>query len=108
MNLISVDDFFKEYNSVVIEPGSFIDNLHFVRKFDRIICANSTFSWWAAFLSEASKIYTFARWTCKNNSRRLKVLCRPSYIKDAIRVDGEFYKEYKTKTFYAAFKEDEK
>ena len=37
-------------------------DFHFIRQFDNIICGNSSFSWWAAYLSEASKIYTFSKW----------------------------------------------
>jgi hypothetical protein len=38
------------------------EDFHFIRSFDKIICANSSFSWWAAFLSEARKIVTFDPW----------------------------------------------
>ena len=38
------------------------NDFHFIRSFDRIICSNSTFCWWAAFLSDASQIYTFKPW----------------------------------------------
>ena len=38
------------------------EDFHFIRSFDKIICANSSFSWWAAFLSDARKIVTFDPW----------------------------------------------
>jgi hypothetical protein len=34
----------------------------FIRSFDRIVTCNSTFSWLAAYLSDASKIWTFKPW----------------------------------------------
>jgi len=37
-------------------------DFNFIREFDTIICGNSTFSWMAAFLSDASKIFTFSKW----------------------------------------------
>lgn len=38
------------------------EDFHFMRSFDRIVCSNSTFAWWAAFLSTARKIWTFGPW----------------------------------------------
>ena len=38
------------------------EDFHYIRSFDKIICANSSFSWWAAFLSEAKTIVTFDPW----------------------------------------------
>lgn len=35
---------------------------NYLRAFDRIICSNSSFCWWACFFSRASRIYTFMRW----------------------------------------------
>jgi hypothetical protein len=35
-----------------------IDEFRFLMKFDQIVQSNSTFSWWASFLSEASAVYT--------------------------------------------------
>jgi GR25 family glycosyltransferase involved in LPS biosynthesis len=37
-------------------------DFNFIMQFDRIICSNSTFCWWAAFLSEARTIWTFEPW----------------------------------------------
>jgi hypothetical protein len=34
------------------------NDFHFMRGFAAIACANSTFSWWAAYLSNAVRIYT--------------------------------------------------
>lgn len=48
--------FRKKYNAVVRPPGA-IDNIIFIKQFNKIIISNSTFLWWAAYLSDASEIY---------------------------------------------------
>lgn len=55
--------YFKEYNPIIVKTFPAQD-WNFLRMFDRIICANSTFSWWACFFSKASRIHTFKRWIC--------------------------------------------
>lgn len=52
---------FRRYNPVIVSLGPKVD-WEYLRKFDRIVTANSTFSWWAAYFSAASRIYTFKRW----------------------------------------------
>ena len=52
---------FKHYSPTIVS-GTPKSDFNFLRSFDRIVCSNSTFAWWAAYLSEASKIYTFKRW----------------------------------------------
>lgn len=47
-------------------------DFHFIREFDTIICGNSSFSWWAAFLSEATNIYTFADWMREPHGHKIK------------------------------------
>jgi Glycosyl transferase family 11 len=37
--------------------GTPIEQFNFITRFNRIILSNSTFAWWAAFLSEAAEIY---------------------------------------------------
>lgn len=64
-------DVFKKYNTIVIPTNSEKD-FPFIRQFNKIICSNSTYCWWAAFLSEAEHIYIADKWlsplirTCKN------------------------------------------
>lgn len=45
-----------------IVSGTPKSDFEFLMQFDRIVCSNSTFAWWAAFLSDASKIYLFENW----------------------------------------------
>lgn len=52
---------FKRFNPIIVS-STIEHDWNFIRSFDRILCSNSTFSWWACFLSEASKIYTFKKW----------------------------------------------
>jgi hypothetical protein len=52
---------FARYDPVIVSSTGRAD-WQYIRSFDRIICSNSTFCWWAAFLSRARKIYTFKRW----------------------------------------------
>jgi len=52
---------FSRYSPVVVSSGPKGD-WEYLRSFDRIICSNSTFAWWAAYFSRASRIYTFKRW----------------------------------------------
>jgi hypothetical protein len=48
--------YFSEFNNVVVSNDEYTD-FEFIRSFDKIICSNSTFSWWASFLSDASIVY---------------------------------------------------
>lgn len=42
--------------------GSPLQDWNYLRRFRRVICANSTFSWWACFLGDAEDVTTFAPW----------------------------------------------
>jgi hypothetical protein len=55
------DEFKLRYGATVLHQG-ISDDFNVLREFDRVICANGTFSWWATFFSGASKVYTFKRW----------------------------------------------
>lgn len=55
-------------------PGSpamrqdFIDHFNFIRSFDKILVHNSTFSWWAAVLSEVNRVGVWALWKRGNKN----------------------------------------
>jgi len=52
---------FSGYSPRIISSGPKGD-WECLRSFDRIVCSNSSFAWWACFFSRASRIYTFKRW----------------------------------------------
>lgn len=39
-----------------------VRDFHFIRSFGTILCSNSSYCWWATFLSRAKKVYSFSRW----------------------------------------------
>jgi len=49
---------FKKYDPIMIQNTP-KEDFNFMMSFNKIINSNSTFSYWASFLSEAEKIYTF-------------------------------------------------
>ena len=59
-------DYFTKFNYEIISQSEYED-FNFIRKFDKIISSNSTFSWWAAFCSDASKIYVPPYWEGKES-----------------------------------------
>lgn len=82
-------EYLKYFNNIkgvkIVTGNSAAEDFEFIRSFDRIICSNSTFCWWAAFLSDASKIYTFKPWV-----RDPKV--NLSDIPNGKAVPGEFFR----------------
>lgn len=46
-----------EYNPIFLEHVSPMHTFNFVRLFNKIALSQSTYSWWAAYLSDASEIY---------------------------------------------------
>jgi hypothetical protein len=54
-------NYFKDLRPIYVSQPS-KDDFNFIRSFDRIICSNSSFCWWAAFLSTARQIWTFLPW----------------------------------------------
>jgi len=51
-------DHWKARKPVIVSRSPESD-FHFIRQFKRIICGNSTFSWWACFFSHAYRIHTY-------------------------------------------------
>jgi len=70
---------FKEYNPILKHNNNFIDDFNFIRSFDKILLNNSTFSWWAAVLSHASKIGVFRPWKKNKGKIRNKNLGETDY-----------------------------
>jgi len=76
---------FRHYEPIIVASGPKGD-WQYLRSFDRIVTANSTFSWWAAYFSSASRIYTFKRWVT-HPAPRLHA------FPNGIEVDGRFMHE---------------
>lgn len=55
---------FSGYNPKIISQSPAAD-FKFLRSCENIVCSNSTFAWWAAFLSNAKNIFTFGPWMNK-------------------------------------------
>ena len=75
---------FAKYSPVFVR-GSAVDDFLFMKGFNRIVQSQSTFSWWAAFLSDASEIYTpalipnFTEFDRRYSSIDLRVDDEPRY-----------------------------
>ena len=73
---------FSPFSPILVPPDP-VQNFYFLMSFDKIICSNSTFCWWAAWYGEASRIYTIKNWT--NNSLPW---AKPSNLRHAIQLPG--------------------
>jgi len=62
------------------------NDFEFIRQFDTILCGNSSFSWWASYLSEATRIYTFSRWINEPHNH----IIRLAFFKGAAPVNGKW------------------
>lgn len=76
---------FLQYAPTVVSNGPASD-FHFIRRFNTIICSNSSFCWWAAFLSNAEKIITFSRWIREPHGAILRL----AYIRRAVPILGNW------------------
>jgi hypothetical protein len=76
---------FKQYDPIVVSSGPKGD-WEYLRSFDRIVTANSTFSWWAAYFSQASRIYTFKRWVIHPDPQL-------QAFPNGVEIDGKFLHE---------------
>ena len=77
----------QRYNPMIIHQSP-KEDFNFIRSFDTILCGNSSFSWWATYLSEAKKIFTFSKWI---NEPRNKIL-RLAQMRGALPVMGNYFK----------------
>lgn len=75
-------DHFKEFDPIIVSEDAKSD-FFFISSFDKIICSNSTFAWWAAFLGEPSKAYVFKKWL---PSREIDLI----HFENSLPVDGPF------------------
>ncbi|HUX57980.1 MAG TPA: hypothetical protein VMV77_13460, partial [Bacteroidales bacterium] len=75
------------YNPIIVS-NSPAEDFRFIMNFDTILCGNSSFSWFAAFFSEATKIFTFSRWI---NDQHNKIV-RLAEMRGASMQQGSWYK----------------
>lgn len=62
--------YFDKYNPIISQAGEWGDFV-LLRSANRIVCCHSTFSWWAAWLSDASEVYLpvihdSGTWSCQD------------------------------------------
>ena len=76
---------FRKFDPVVVSSGAAGD-WRYLRSFDRIVCSNSSFCWWAAFFSRAGRIYTFKRWVGEGPSGL--PIVRLGRFPNGVEVDG--------------------
>lgn len=86
------DEYFSVFERYrpIFSRGSIKKDFWFLTEFDRIIIGNSSFSWWAAFLSNASKIYTPKCWIRNSNdiSHELQIINNGRC--DGIQMEADF------------------
>lgn len=93
---------FQKYDPILVRNDTAIKTMAFIKKFDRIALSESTYSWWAAYLSCAREIYypisksglwgINTRW---NPGKAAWVRLNPMYNRDGdqyLRVDDARYK----------------
>lgn len=80
--------YFSQWRPVVVSKSP-REDFNFLRSFSRIVCSNSTFAWWAAFLSEATKVWTFGRWMGQDRTSCLGL----ADMVNAVKIDGEFFRD---------------
>jgi hypothetical protein len=93
---------FGKYDPILVRNDTPAKTMAFVTRFDRIAISESTYSWWAAYLSNASEVYypiskrglwgVNTRWNCAKSMWR-KVNSINARDRDLyLRVDHERYK----------------
>lgn len=56
-----------------VVSGAAREDFYFIREFGTIVTSNSSYAWWAAWLSNAKTIYTFKRWRLNSTEIALAV-----------------------------------
>jgi hypothetical protein len=72
--------------NIKMKSGTAKGDWEFIRQAGIIICSNSSYCWWAAFLSNAKKVFSFQRWLSPCPSDL-------AYVNGWIAVSGGFYFE---------------
>jgi hypothetical protein len=62
---------FKHLSPIIINNNEKAD-FNLLRSFNKIISSNSTFSWWACFLGNATKIYSPTKWRGKKKLQNIR------------------------------------
>ena len=70
-------DMFSQYDPTIIS-GTAREDFEFIRSFDTIICSNSTFCFWASFLSKATRCYMPPFWESRQS--RLSNICNATVV----------------------------
>lgn len=73
---------FKDFRPKIIHNDDIMKDFNFMRSFDKIMFKNSTFAWWAAVLSESSKVGVFGPWkpNKKEKNKNLGVTDFPGWF----------------------------
>jgi hypothetical protein len=79
--------YFNKYQPIIIS-GTIKEDFNFIRSFSKIIISNSTFCYWAAFLSDSVEIYCFNKMGYFEDANG-NIKCHGAHIKDLDKIiDG--------------------
>lgn len=87
------DQYIQELNALIPNMKTVLreskEDFEFIRQFGNIICSNSSFAWWAAWLSEAKKVFVFKDWMIGTPNAKL------NETEGWIQTKGKYYWEDK-------------
>jgi hypothetical protein len=75
-------NYFKQYNPTIVSKSE-KEDFYYLMSFDKMILSNSTFAYWAAFLSNPSTLYTF-----KRGVRYKQFALHEEHVNDAYNIPG--------------------